>query len=161
VLLARDEAMSSGGGRCGSPSARAFDHGPRGDPHPPVGGGDRRPETKSRGAPASAPRLARASMHRLGPKAPRAESPRPSSALRRLPAHVAAAALLLGAWVGPAGSQTIDATTYPFTFAAGAALEDMSSGTTQLLGPDQDNVASAVAEIGFEFWFAGARQTGF
>jgi hypothetical protein len=71
------------------------------------------------------------------------------------------AALLLGAWTRPAASQAIDATTYPFTFATGATLEDMSSGTTQLVGPDLDNAVSSVVPMGLEFWFAGTRYTNF
>ena len=47
-------------------------------------------------------------------------------------------ALLLCGWALPAAGQSIDATTYPFTFGSGAALEDMASGTTQLVGPDLD-----------------------
>ena len=90
-------------------------------------------------------------------------STRPAGQLDQLGAQVGAlslVALLLGASV-PAALAQIDATTYPFTSAAGTALEDMSSGTTQLVGPDQDNTASAVTPIGFEFWFAGVRHTSF
>ncbi|HXJ64207.1 MAG TPA: hypothetical protein VNN79_10680, partial [Actinomycetota bacterium] len=61
----------------------------------------------------------------------------------------------------PAAAQTIDATTYPFTFGTGAVLEDMSTGTTLLLGPDLDEAASTVVQAGFEFWFAGTRVTSF
>src|SRR5262245_62703546 len=74
---------------------------------------------------------------------------------------VVAAALILGAWARPAASQAIDATTYPFTFSSGAALEDMSSGTTQLVGPDLDNAVSGVVPAGIGFWFAGTRYTSF
>jgi hypothetical protein len=81
---------------------------------------------------------------------------------RRLGARLLlAAALLLGVRVLPAAAQTIDATTYPFTFGSGAVLEDMSAGTTLLLGPDLDEAASAVVQAGFEFWFAGTRVTSF
>src|ERR1043166_3365474 len=71
------------------------------------------------------------------------------------------AVLLLGLGAVPVAAQTVDATTYPFTYAPGAALEDMSSGTTQLLGPDLDDAASSVLPVGFEFWFAGVRYTSF
>ncbi|HEY3215594.1 MAG TPA: putative Ig domain-containing protein, partial [Candidatus Eisenbacteria bacterium] len=70
-------------------------------------------------------------------------------------------AFLLGLWTAPAATQTIDATTYPFTFGGGVALEDLSSGAAQLLGPDLDNAVSGVTPIGFEFWFAGTRYTSF
>jgi hypothetical protein len=55
----------------------------------------------------------------------------------------------------------ITAGTYPFTSAAGVTLEDMSSGTTQLVGPSLDDTASAVTNIGFDFWYDGARATQF
>ena len=84
-----------------------------------------------------------------------------SLARRRIAAlAVAVAALLGGPWAAPAAAQVIDATTYPFSFASAAALEDMSSGTTTLIGADQDNAVSEVVPIGFEFWFSGSRQIG-
>ena len=51
--------------------------------------------------------------------------------------------------------------TYPFTSAAAVALENMSSGTTQLVAPDQDDTVSAVTNIGFDFWYDGVRFTQF
>ena len=51
----------------------------------------------------------------------------------------------------------IGAGSYPFTSAAGVALKDMSSGTTQLVAASQDDTASAVTNIGFEYWYDGAR----
>ena len=39
----------------------------------------------------------------------------------------------------------------------GASLEDMSSGTTMLLGPNLDDLGSFVADIGFDFWFDGVK----
>src|SRR5436309_12539678 len=53
--------------------------------------------------------------------------------------RLAAPLLLLALWAAPARAQSIDATSYPFTASTGAALEDMSSGTTQLLGPNLDD----------------------
>ena len=55
----------------------------------------------------------------------------------------------------------ITAGTYPFTSAAGVALEDMSSGTTQLVAPSVDDTASPVTNIGFDFWYDGVRATQF
>jgi hypothetical protein len=72
-----------------------------------------------------------------------------------------AAACLLALWAPPALAQTISATTYPFSSSTGAALEDLSSGATQLLGANQDDAASSVATIGFDFWFVGTRYTQF
>ena len=69
------------------------------------------------------------------------------------------AALSLLAATAPA--QTISATTYPFVASSGAALEDMSSGTTQLVGPNLDSGVSSVTTIPFDFWFVGARYTQF
>lgn len=60
-----------------------------------------------------------------------------------------------------AKSQTISATTYPFSSSTGASLEDMSSGTTQLVAADTDDGASAVTNIGFDYWFVGVRYTQF
>jgi len=37
----------------------------------------------------------------------------------------------------------------------------MSSGTTTLINPDQDDIASAVTLIGFDFVFMGIRQDRF
>lgn len=50
---------------------------------------------------------------------------------------------------------------YVFGSAAGVALEDMSTGTTQLVVPNVDDTASAVTNIGFDIWFLGTRQTQF
>src|SRR5262249_5222270 len=58
-------------------------------------------------------------------------------------------------------AQSISATTYPFASSGGAALEDLSSGASPLLGPDQDDVGSSPTAIGFDFWFVGTRYTQF
>lgn len=42
-----------------------------------------------------------------------------------------------------------------------ATLEDMSSGTTQLIGANQTDVSSSVVAFGFEVWFMGQRFTDF
>jgi hypothetical protein len=55
----------------------------------------------------------------------------------------------------------VTATSYPFSNQAGVALEDMSAGTTQVIAPDQDDTASTVQNIGFDFWFDGVRNTQF
>ncbi|HKP11240.1 MAG TPA: fibronectin type III domain-containing protein, partial [Blastocatellia bacterium] len=55
----------------------------------------------------------------------------------------------------------ISGTTYAFTSASGVSLEDMSSGTTTIVAPNQDDAASPLFDIGFEFWFDGTRQTQF
>ncbi len=57
-----------------------------------------------------------------------------------------------------AHAQAITASSYPFAVSSGAVLEDMT-GATQLIGSDQDNSVSTVQNIGFDFWFAGVRQT--
>jgi hypothetical protein len=56
--------------------------------------------------------------------------------------------------------ELITATTYPMTL-PGAVLEDMSTGTTQLIGASSDDGNSAVANIGFDFWFDGVRASQF
>ena len=55
----------------------------------------------------------------------------------------------------------ITATTYPFTSASGVALEDMSSGTTQLVAANLDDSASSLTNIGFDFWYDGVRMSQF
>jgi hypothetical protein len=57
-------------------------------------------------------------------------------------------------------SELVTATTYPMTNPA-AVLEDMSSGTTQIIGPSTDDSNSVLANIGFDFWFDGVRFTQF
>ena len=54
----------------------------------------------------------------------------------------------------------IDATTYPFTTVTGGFLQDMT-GSTVVIAELQDDVASGVIDIGFDFWFDGARYTQF
>ncbi len=60
-----------------------------------------------------------------------------------------------------AEAQVINSTTYPFSTSSGAALEDMSTGTTLLIGSNSDDGASTVQNLGFEFWFVGNRYTQF
>ena len=60
-----------------------------------------------------------------------------------------------------AQAQTINATTYPFAASSGASLQDMSTGTTTLVGSASDDGASAVQNIGFEFMFMGNKFTQF
>ncbi|HEX3281731.1 MAG TPA: fibronectin type III domain-containing protein, partial [Pyrinomonadaceae bacterium] len=59
------------------------------------------------------------------------------------------------------GPEAVTGVTYPFTSSSGVALEDMSSGTTQLVAANQEDTASSVNNIGFDFWFDGVRQTQF
>jgi hypothetical protein len=61
---------------------------------------------------------------------------------------------------GPA-SEFITPTTYIFSAQSGAALEDMSTGTTELLGPGGDNNNSAVAQIGFLYRYDNVFYTSF
>lgn len=57
-------------------------------------------------------------------------------------------------------SELITATTYAFAVTS-AALEDMSSGTTQLVGPLIDDNNSTIQPIGFTFRFDGVNHTQF
>jgi fibronectin type 3 domain-containing protein len=59
------------------------------------------------------------------------------------------------------GPSLVTATSYPFTATSGVALEDMSTGTTQLVAASQDDTASAVTNIGFDYWYDGTRVTQF
>lgn len=53
------------------------------------------------------------------------------------------------------------ANTYVFTSGTGGVLEDMSTGTTQLVGSGSDDGVSGVNNIGFSFTFAGTAYTQF
>jgi hypothetical protein len=53
------------------------------------------------------------------------------------------------------------ASNYVFSTATNASLTDMSAGTTQLVAANQDDTASAVTNIGFDFYFQGARFSQF
>ncbi|MEY2539645.1 MAG: hypothetical protein QOG67_3385 [Verrucomicrobiota bacterium] len=55
----------------------------------------------------------------------------------------------------------ITSMTYSSRGAAGVALEDMSSATIQLVAASQDDTASSVTNIGFDFWYDGVRFTQF
>lgn len=57
--------------------------------------------------------------------------------------------------------ETIGAAQYPFTALSGVGLDDMSSGTTQLIAGGTDDANSALAPIGFLFRFAGTNYTDF
>lgn len=50
---------------------------------------------------------------------------------------------------------------YTFATSTSASLVDMSSGTTTLIATDQDDTASSVTLIGFDFYFQGVRQDRF
>ncbi len=53
------------------------------------------------------------------------------------------------------------ASNYGFTTATNASFVDMSTGTTQLLAANIDDTASALTNIGFDFYFQGTRFTQF
>jgi hypothetical protein len=53
------------------------------------------------------------------------------------------------------------ASSYVFTDTTSASFTDMSSGTTVLIGPDQDDRTSQITLIGFDFFFDGVRQDRF
>lgn len=57
--------------------------------------------------------------------------------------------------------QLITASSYAFSSANSVALDDMSSGTTQLVAAGQDDTASPVTNIGFDFFYDGVRHTQF
>jgi hypothetical protein len=59
------------------------------------------------------------------------------------------------------GPNLVTATSYPFTATTGVSLEDMSTGTTQLVAASQDDTASAVTNLGFDYWYDGVRLTQF
>ena len=53
------------------------------------------------------------------------------------------------------------ASNYTFATATNASLTDMSAGTTTLVGANLDDTASAVQNIGFDFYFQGVRFSQF
>jgi hypothetical protein len=55
----------------------------------------------------------------------------------------------------------ITASTYAFSVQSGIGLEDMSSGTTQLIGPGTEDNNSQLAQIGFLYRFDGGFYTTF
>lgn len=59
------------------------------------------------------------------------------------------------------GDSLIAASTYPMTVLGGWPLEDMSAGTTQLIGPGTDNDNSALSPIGFTFRMDNLNSTTF
>ncbi len=74
---------------------------------------------------------------------------------------VLAAALMAALLGAPRADAQANAANYAFTTTVTGSLADMSSGTTQLIAADQDDVASAVTLIGFDFYFMGVRQDRF
>lgn len=50
---------------------------------------------------------------------------------------------------------------YDFSFSTSGSLEDISSGATTLLTGVNDDVATTVQPIGFDFWFMGVKYTHF
>ena len=60
-----------------------------------------------------------------------------------------------------ASPDAITAATYTFTSTTGEALENMSTGTTTMVAFDQDDTASPLFDMGFDFWFDGVRQNRF
>ncbi|HEY7213974.1 MAG TPA: fibronectin type III domain-containing protein, partial [Thermoanaerobaculia bacterium] len=75
---------------------------------------------------------------------------------------LAIAVALVISLAGVAGAYAqANAANYAFTTTTTGSLTDMSSGTTQLIAADQDDTASAVTLIGFDFFFMGVRQDRF
>src|SRR3954454_20979487 len=71
---------------------------------------------------------------------------------------LAVAAVLLAVFLAPSHAQAqANAANYTFSTTTSGSLTNMSSGTTTLINPDQDDLASAVTLIGFDFVFMGAR----
>lgn len=71
--------------------------------------------------------------------------------------YLAAMAILFGT----SAVQGQSTANYAFAKTTNGSLVDMSSGTTLLVAGTQDDAASPITNIGFEFWFMGARYTQF
>jgi uncharacterized repeat protein (TIGR01451 family) len=63
--------------------------------------------------------------------------------------------------LSPAPLAPIDSANYAYATTVTGSLVDMSTGTTTLIAADQDDVASPVTLIGFEFFVLGTRQDRF
>ncbi|MBV9492696.1 MAG: DUF11 domain-containing protein [Acidobacteria bacterium] len=61
----------------------------------------------------------------------------------------------------PAVFAQASAANYTFSTTTTGSLTDMSSGTTQLIAANQDDTASGVTTMPFDFFFMGVRQTQF
>jgi hypothetical protein len=74
--------------------------------------------------------------------------------------YFAAMAIFFGCFISNVvqGQSTAN---YVFTKTTNGSLTDMSTGTTQLVAGTQDDLASAVTNIGFDFWFMGVKYTQF
>jgi hypothetical protein len=109
-------------------------------------------QTPTAPAPATAPD---ALMERVSTMRPGAEAERKASVSAdagNIPNDAAATVSSKG--VPRVGEATGN---YSFATATNASLTDMSSGTTQLLAANIDDTASALTNIGFDFYFQGAR----
>ncbi len=80
--------------------------------------------------------------------------------LRRL-SGVILAVLLLGMTAQVAWAASATAASYTFSTSTTASLVPMTSGTTTLVAADQDDLGSALTNIGFEFYFMGTRYSQF
>jgi uncharacterized repeat protein (TIGR01451 family) len=75
---------------------------------------------------------------------------------------LAVAAVLLAVLLAPSHAQAqANAANYTFSTTTSGSLTDMSTGTTTLIAADQDDIASPVTLIGFDFYLMGARQDRF
>ncbi len=72
------------------------------------------------------------------------------------------AAVVMAALLGASQAEAqANAANYSFSTTVTGSLTNMSSGTTTLVAADQDDTASAVTLLGFDFYFMGVRQDRF
>lgn len=72
------------------------------------------------------------------------------------------AAVVMASLLGASQAEAqANAANYSFSTTVAGSLTDMSSGTTTLVAADQDDVASSVTLLGFDFYFMGVRQDRF
>lgn len=57
--------------------------------------------------------------------------------------------------------EVLNTANYAFATSTTGSLADLSTGSTQLIGPNQLDYASPLQPIGFDFYFRGVRQTQF
>src|SRR5882672_6877751 len=76
--------------------------------------------------------------------------------------NLVVAAMVMAAVLGSTQAEAQpNAANYSFSTTVTGSLTDMSSGTATLVAADQDDTASAVTLLGFDFYFMGVRQDRF
>lgn len=87
----------------------------------------------------------------------RPELPGTKAAVKRTPREIPLPAASEAPTLAP---EAVVSSNYVFTVATNGSFTDMT-GSTQLVGPTQDDTASLITNIGFDFYFMGVRYSQF